>query len=563
MTSSACVAAAASAPRLGVGADRPARRRRTPASTTTDRRSAASTPASTSARSRGPSGPRASRHERQTGPRRPPRAGRARRPARRPGGAASRPDPGPRARAGRARRAASPARSTSRRRPVGARERARRRARRRRRSVPDATLGGPAAQRARHPPRRTTAWGKVPDASRSREARSRAGPGTGRTGGRRSGARCRPTRGNRDRARPAVGRGCSRCPSPCATVDRAPVCSPAWRPRSSTSTRRSSPRRRWSRSAGRSTAAGMISRWLMAARPLRPARLPAPRRRRGAACGSPRVGARAHQGLGPGPRQRHRPRDAHRGHRADRLRRGARAHPGAPGRRAAGVHHLGVTRGDRGAAGPYLGVDEAIASRAKLDDEGRYTGEVEFYSYGPYKAEAIVERGAPHDIDLAASYAYSDSATDLPMLEIVGHPVAVNPDRELARIAASASGRCASSATGFRSASGSTCRRRAAPAAGRGQRGAAGHRRGGWAGGCGADGRASRSAVPGRADQLRQAADGLGSQGALGWFGGQASCSFFTAKAARARTTMRTRSFFMGGSIGRAPGALSRASRSL
>ncbi|MGZ4785329.1 MAG: HAD family hydrolase, partial [Acidimicrobiales bacterium] len=83
----------------------------------------------------------------------------------------------------------------------------------------------------------------------------------------------------------------------------------------------------------------------------------------------------------------------------------------------------------------YLGVDEAIASRAKLDAEGRYTGEVEFYSYGPYKADAILEAARLHDIDLDASYAYSDSATDLPMLEIVGHPVVVNPDRELPRIA--------------------------------------------------------------------------------------------------------------------------------
>ena len=39
------------------------------------------------------------------------------------------------------------------------------------------------------------------------------------------------------------------------------------------------------------------------------------------------------------------------------------------------------------------------------------------------------------DIDLAASYAYSDSESDLPMLRLVGHPVAVNPDKELARVA--------------------------------------------------------------------------------------------------------------------------------
>lgn len=81
----------------------------------------------------------------------------------------------------------------------------------------------------------------------------------------------------------------------------------------------------------------------------------------------------------------------------------------------------------------YLGVDEAIATRALLDDDGRYTGEVEFYAYGPRKAEAIREVAELESLDLGASHAYSDSATDLPMLEIVGHPVAVNPDRELLR----------------------------------------------------------------------------------------------------------------------------------
>jgi HAD superfamily hydrolase (TIGR01490 family) len=83
----------------------------------------------------------------------------------------------------------------------------------------------------------------------------------------------------------------------------------------------------------------------------------------------------------------------------------------------------------------YLGVDEAIASRAELDDDGRYTGNVEFWSYGPYKADAMREVAERQGIDLDASYAYSDSATDVPMLEAVGHPVAVNPDRELARVA--------------------------------------------------------------------------------------------------------------------------------
>ena len=83
----------------------------------------------------------------------------------------------------------------------------------------------------------------------------------------------------------------------------------------------------------------------------------------------------------------------------------------------------------------YLGVDGAIASRARIDAHGRYTGEMEFYAYGPYKAEAMRDLASTQGIDLAASYAYSDSYTDVPMLEAVGHPVVVNPDRVLARLA--------------------------------------------------------------------------------------------------------------------------------
>jgi HAD superfamily hydrolase (TIGR01490 family) len=83
----------------------------------------------------------------------------------------------------------------------------------------------------------------------------------------------------------------------------------------------------------------------------------------------------------------------------------------------------------------YLGADEAIATRAAIDGDGRYTGEVDFYAYGAFKAGALHEVAARHDIDLAASFAYSDSITDLPMLEAVGSPIAVNPDRELRRVA--------------------------------------------------------------------------------------------------------------------------------
>ena len=83
----------------------------------------------------------------------------------------------------------------------------------------------------------------------------------------------------------------------------------------------------------------------------------------------------------------------------------------------------------------YLGVDRAIASRARVDDEGRYTGEMDFDAFGPAKVGAMTRMAAELDLDLASSYAYSDSATDLPMLEAVGHAIAVNPDRELLRVA--------------------------------------------------------------------------------------------------------------------------------
>jgi len=82
-----------------------------------------------------------------------------------------------------------------------------------------------------------------------------------------------------------------------------------------------------------------------------------------------------------------------------------------------------------------LGVDEAIATRAELDDEGRYSGRTERYVYAEEKVVAMQEAATRDGIDLEHSWAYSDSATDIPMLAAVGHPVAVNPDRELARAA--------------------------------------------------------------------------------------------------------------------------------
>ena len=82
-----------------------------------------------------------------------------------------------------------------------------------------------------------------------------------------------------------------------------------------------------------------------------------------------------------------------------------------------------------------LGVDEAIATRAELDEQGRYSGRTERYVYADEKVVAMREAAARDRIDLEHSWAYSDSATDIPMLDAVGHPVAVNPDRELARAA--------------------------------------------------------------------------------------------------------------------------------
>ena len=81
-----------------------------------------------------------------------------------------------------------------------------------------------------------------------------------------------------------------------------------------------------------------------------------------------------------------------------------------------------------------LQVDRFIATRPRIVD-GKYTGDLDFYAYGPHKAAAIQELAEELGLDLRGSYAYSDSATDLPMLELVGNPVAVNPDKALRRIA--------------------------------------------------------------------------------------------------------------------------------
>ncbi len=82
--------------------------------------------------------------------------------------------------------------------------------------------------------------------------------------------------------------------------------------------------------------------------------------------------------------------------------------------------------------GVMLGVDHVRASRMHITD-GHYTGDLDFYCYGEQKAAAILQIAQEHGYDLDLCYAYSDSVTDLPMLEVVGRPTVVNPDKHLRR----------------------------------------------------------------------------------------------------------------------------------
>lgn len=82
-----------------------------------------------------------------------------------------------------------------------------------------------------------------------------------------------------------------------------------------------------------------------------------------------------------------------------------------------------------------LGMTGAIGTKGEVVD-GHFTGRLDGpFIYGPGKAKAAEKIASDRGYDLQLSYAYSDSISDLPMMELVGHPVAVNPDSELDRVA--------------------------------------------------------------------------------------------------------------------------------
>jgi HAD superfamily hydrolase (TIGR01490 family) len=82
-----------------------------------------------------------------------------------------------------------------------------------------------------------------------------------------------------------------------------------------------------------------------------------------------------------------------------------------------------------------LGIEGALGTVGEVVD-GKYTGKlVGEFMYGPAKSRAIEKLAAERGFDLAQCYAYSDSVSDLPMMELVGHPVAVNPDSALEQVA--------------------------------------------------------------------------------------------------------------------------------
>ena len=83
-----------------------------------------------------------------------------------------------------------------------------------------------------------------------------------------------------------------------------------------------------------------------------------------------------------------------------------------------------------------LGMEGGIGTRYELDSDSRFTGRLDGpFMYGDGKLDGMRGFAESHDIDLAESWAYSDSASDLPMLRAVGNAVVVNPDAPLLEVA--------------------------------------------------------------------------------------------------------------------------------
>jgi len=83
-----------------------------------------------------------------------------------------------------------------------------------------------------------------------------------------------------------------------------------------------------------------------------------------------------------------------------------------------------------------LGLDDVVATRYGVDEEGRYDGSIDgHFVWGPGKLAAVEEWADEHDVDLEASWAYSDSFYDIPLLSTVEHPTVVNPDPRMFAVA--------------------------------------------------------------------------------------------------------------------------------
>lgn len=114
-----------------------------------------------------------------------------------------------------------------------------------------------------------------------------------------------------------------------------------------------------------------------------------------------------------------------------------------PGARALAEQHLSSRRQVWLVTGSPVEVAGVISSRLGLTGalgtvgevaDGLYTGRlVGDFLHGPAKAAAVLDLAERENLDLSRCWAYSDSYNDLPLLTLVGHPVAINPDSRLRR----------------------------------------------------------------------------------------------------------------------------------